>query len=435
MNNTKTLVNILEKSITKLKEKREYFKNSETDFTRNRKLNFEKIINILICMESGSLKDELYNYFDLNIDNPTSSALIQQRNKIKYEAFEWLLKEFNKETQQNKLHNGYKLLAIDGSSIPICHNIDDKSTYIKQIGKNQKICKGHNAFHLNTIYNLLEHTYEDVIIQGEAERDETGAFNSFIDRYNGEKAIYIADRGYESYNSFAHAIEADQKFLVRVKDITSNGILSSFNFNDEEFDLIIKRILTMKQTNEIKKQKDKYKFMPNNCKFDYINKDNPYYEIEFRIVRFKLSNGNYECVITNLSKEEFSSEEIKELYNKRWGIETSFRELKYAVGMNFFHSKRRDFIKQEIFIRILFYNFSERIMRCIHPKYKKRIHVYQINFTRAFHMIKTYLKKIKSGIMPPDIESIIEKEIEPVRPGRSSPRNVRNQMPKFFIYR
>ena len=27
-------------------------------------------------------------------------------------------------------------------------------------------------------------------------------------------------------------------------------------------------------------------------------------------------------------------EEIKELYNKRWGIETSFRELKYAVAMN-----------------------------------------------------------------------------------------------------
>ena len=88
MNNTKTLVNILDKSIDELKEKREYFKNEKSDFTRKRKLNFEKIINLLMCMESGSLKDELYNYFDLNINNPTSSALIQQRNKIKPEAFE-----------------------------------------------------------------------------------------------------------------------------------------------------------------------------------------------------------------------------------------------------------------------------------------------------------------------------------------------------------
>ena len=72
MDNTKTLVNILDKSIDKLKEKREYFKNEKSDFTRKRKLNFEKIINLLMCMESGSLKDELYNYFDLNINNDNS---------------------------------------------------------------------------------------------------------------------------------------------------------------------------------------------------------------------------------------------------------------------------------------------------------------------------------------------------------------------------
>ena len=37
MNNTKTLVNILDKSIDELKEKREYFKNEKSDFTRKRK--------------------------------------------------------------------------------------------------------------------------------------------------------------------------------------------------------------------------------------------------------------------------------------------------------------------------------------------------------------------------------------------------------------
>ena len=45
------------------------------------------------------------------------------------------------------------------------------------------------------------------------------------------------------------------------------------------------------------------------------------------------------------------------------------------------------------------------------------------------------LNKIKSGIKPPNIESIIEKEIEPVRPDRSSHRKVRHQTPVFFIYR
>lgn len=435
MNNTKTLVNILNKSINKLKGKKEYLRNSETNFTRNRKLNFDKIINILMCMESGSLKDELYNYFDLNINNPTSSALIQQRDKIKYEAFEWLLNDFNNQTRKNTLYKGYRLLAIDGSSLLISYDKNDYDTYVPQ--GNQK---GYNLFHINAMYDLLEHTYEDIIIQNAVNLDENGAFNNIVDNYNGEKAIYIADRGYESYNSFAHVIESHQKFLIRVKDINSKTSLTrSLSLKDKtnEFDLMIERILTTKQTNEIKKQPDKYKIVPKNQTFDYLNEHTLFYNIKFRVIRFKLDNDNYECIITNLSKEEFDVDEIKKLYNLRWGIETSFRELKYAVGLNSFHSKRRDFIKQEIFLRILFYNFSERIIRKIKPKKnrKNRKYVYQVNFTRAFHIIKKYLKKIKSGTEPPDIESIIEKEIEPIRFGRSSPRKVRNQTFVFFIYR
>lgn len=433
MNNWKLQYGILNKQIYKLKKHKEFLKNPQKDFTRNRKLDFDTVIHLLLCMEAGSLKDELYRYFDLKKDNPTSSALIQQRDKIKLEAFEWLLKEFTKKTSQNKKYKEYRLLAIDGSSIPISYDKNDVDTYM-----DLKTIKGHNAFHLNAVYDLIEHTYEDIIIQGEAKMNENGGFNEFIDRYNGEKAIFIADRGYESYNSFAHVIEAKQKFLIRVKDIHSKTSLTrSLNLKGQigEFDLVVKRILTLKQTNEIKSQPNKYKFIPSNQKFDYFNKEYPFYEIEFRVVRFMLSNGNYECIATNLSKEEFSKEEIKELYNKRWGIETSFRAIKYAVGMNAFHCKKRDLIKQEIFIRILFYNFSERIIQNIKTKHKKRKYNYQINFTRAFHLIKNFLRKIKSGIKPPSIESIIEKEIEPVRPDRSSPRKVRNQMPVFFIYR
>ena len=53
---------------------------------------------------------------------------------------------------------------------------------------------------------------------------------------------------------------------------------------------------------------------------------------------------------------EFSTEEIKELYALRWGIETSFRELKYAVGLTSFHSKKHEYIIQEIWARLLLYN-------------------------------------------------------------------------------
>jgi IS4 transposase len=55
----------------------------------------------------------------------------------------------------------------------------------------------------------------------------------------------------------------------------------------------------------------------------------PYY-LSFRVVRFKHTQDTYEVLLTNLPEDEFSVSELKELYAMRWGIETSFRDLKYS---------------------------------------------------------------------------------------------------------
>ncbi|WP_282432990.1 transposase [Desulfosporosinus meridiei] len=65
----------------------------------------------------------------------------------------------------------------------------------------------------------------------------------------------------------------------------------------------------------------------------------------------------YKTVYTNLNAEDFPPEKIKQLYNLRWGIETSFKELKYAVGLASLHSKKkiaRDFCQTNS-IQLLFH--------------------------------------------------------------------------------
>ena len=57
-------------------------------------------------------------------------------------------------------------------------------------------------------------------------------------------------------------------------------------------------------------------------------------------------------IITNLDKDAFPIQEIKRLYNMRWGIETSFRDLKYALALLHLHAKKVDFIYQEIFAKL-----------------------------------------------------------------------------------
>ena len=89
--------------------------------------------------------------------------------------------------------------------------------------------KTFSAFHLNASYDLLECTYDDLVIQGQANFDENGAFVQLVDQYNGNKAIFIADRGYESFNGVEHVSHSENKYLIRVKDIHSKtSIMKSF---------------------------------------------------------------------------------------------------------------------------------------------------------------------------------------------------------------
>ena len=79
---------------------------------------------------------------------------------------------------------------------------------------------------------------------------------------------------------------------------------------------------------------------PNTCTvlqpatdFDFLDENRIYYDIELRIVRSLLDNGTYIYIATSLSEEDFPFEEIKKLYRIRWNKETSFRKLKYTLGL------------------------------------------------------------------------------------------------------
>ena len=203
MNTYKHLKNVLDYNIRKLAEVSSIFcENPECDFTRERKLNFETTLKYIICMETGSIKDELLKLNDYSIETPTASAFIQARDKIKADAFKTLFHRFNNKTHKDKLYKGYRLVAIDGCELPIDNTIYDQETTVIQRSKNSK---PYSAYHLNASYDLLEYTYDDIIIQGEAKKDENDVFCQLVDRYKGDKAIFIADRGYESYNEIGRA--------------------------------------------------------------------------------------------------------------------------------------------------------------------------------------------------------------------------------------
>ena len=49
----------------------------------------------------------------------------------------------------------------------------------------------------------------------------------------------------------------------------------------------------------------------------------------------------------------------------RWDIETSFRELKYALGAVQFHSRKDDFIEMELIAHLIMFNVVSRTINAV----------------------------------------------------------------------
>ena len=97
-------------------------------------------------------------------------------------------------------------------------------------------------------------------------------------------------------------------------------------------------------------------------------------------------------------------------------------------------NNKPDFIKQEIYARLLLYNYCELITTHVIKQMKNNDKTKQVNFTIAIYICREYLRN-KRNLSPPDVINLIEKHVLPVRPGRKDPRKVKPQASVSFLYR
>ena len=413
-----------------------FAKNPTKDFSRHRKLPFRKLAEVMIGMAGGSLSHEMLNCFHFSLQRPSVPAFIQQRAKLLPEAMAFVFSEVVKAFPCGTGADGCRLIACDGSDLHYAANPNEPQNYF--VSSEQ--AKGYNLLHLNALYDVDSHRYVDALIQSRREADEVGAFIAMIDRFPFDKrVIFTADRGYESYNVLAHITQRNMHYLIRVKQPDSHGILSKLNLPlNSAFDLDFHIVLTRKQTKQVKANPDLYRFLPKNARFDFCDLERDlYYPLDFRVVSVEVSPGLWEYLITNLERDSFPPARLKTLYHQRWGIENAFRDLKHTVGLENFHSKRAEFITQEVFARLILYNLCELVAShaTIFGHTEPSSYVYQLNFSAAVHIVRHAFFFLNPDVSPPDIVSLIRKYLLPVRPDRSNPRKVAVRSAVCFLYR
>lgn len=411
---------ILRSLIRKLGETPEQFaRRPGRDFTRPRTLSFETVISLLLTMSENSVGKALMERFKSRADTPSASAFVQQREKLLPAAMETLFQRFTACLHPAGRFQGYRLLAADGSDLKSGAYPGDPASY--RAGTERQ--HGWNLWHLNALYDLQNGIYTDVIVQKEHEKNEKAALCAMVDRSAlSGPVILLADRGYEACNNLAHLERKGWNYLIRLRD-KNRAVAYGLKLPDTaQFDIPVQLTLGRQTARQLEQRglvvPDSYYRVPPQMTFDDLELENAGFAVlSFRIVRIEIENGHTELLITNLDPKRFPSAALKRLYAMRWGIETSFRSLKYAVGLIHLHAKKPDLVLQEIFASFLIFNFTQASTWAVDTAQGASKYRCRVNFSDAVFACCAFLREPAYDPLP-----LLRRKLLPVRPVRTAPR-------------
>ena len=404
-------------------EPERYARKPGRDFTRKRTLTPEVLIYLILTMDEKSVWKGLLGHFQRRIDTPSASAFVQQRQKLLPSALEDLFHRFSDQLRPQKKFRGYRLLSVDGSSLKSGAYPADQDAYRPGTARQH----GWNLFHINALFDIENCIYTDVIVQKEHTKNESKALREMAKRSGiSDPVLVLADRNYEAYNNFVCLEKTGWKYLIRIKDSNRKNAYGIKLPDELEFDLPVRMTLGRLTPQQLRQRDvpvpEHYYRLPNSVPFDYLDVESTdFYEFSARIIRLTLKDGRTKMLITNLDAGQFPLSAIQALYARRWGIETSFRELKYTVGLIHLHSRKSDLVLQEIFAAFAVFNFTQAAAwntneSCGRSKYQRRV-----NLAHAVYLCCEVLRG-KSA----EITALLERALTPCRPDRVYPR------PKIF---
>lgn len=384
-----------------------------TYFTRpaNCKMDFQDLIMFGLNFVKKSLQIELDLFFETikgGENGISKQGYSEARQKILPTAFIKMadaIMSWYYGDDDFKTFNGYRLSAIDGSLMELNNSERLRNAFGYSESKTVKLARAKAS----CIYDLGN----DMVITSKITSYFTGEREIAIDLIEKLKQmglkndLILFDRGYPSRQFFAYLEGSEVKYLMRVKN------------------------QSMKEVNEAME--------PNQIIQINVGKET----IKVRVLRFMLDSGVEEVLVTNLLEESFGIQDFKALYFRRWGIEVKYDELKNRLQLQNFTGDTKIAVEQDFYASIYLSNMvalakneaNERIAQNNEDKNLK--YKYKVNTNILIGKLKDSMVLMllednseKRRAMNERIIEKISKNMVPIRPGRSKPRNMGRKAPK-----
>ena len=402
-------------------------RQSESDFTRERKMPFHLLIVFLLNVLRGSYQDQLDRFFKilfrLDVANRVVSkaALTKARMKLKYQAFVELNHQLNVFFEKNfnpKTWFGFRLLIIDGSTIrlPRCEDI------AKHFGV-WKVRQGRPSpmARISQLYDTLNKITVDALIRPKHIGERELAAQHLLNIMPTD--LILLDRGYPAWWLFALITSLDANFCARMSCTKWKIVRSFFQSNVKESIVFIPPPTTSIKT----AQQMGLDLRP----------------LKLRLIRTEYA-GKTQVLITSLTDTKLYPYEVfADLYHKRWPVEEDYKIIKCRIEMENFSGQSALSVYQDFHSKVLLKNlvsvFALPVNDILANSMTSRKYEYQINFTQAISKSKDVIALLfqqttsKLIQLIESLQDIFLKTIEPIRPGRQYPRRHTVSCRKYFL--
>lgn len=396
------------------------------DFTRQRKIGFAGILLSVLLNRKRTLAVEVDDFIKKLNANPdmdyTKQAYSKARQKLKPSAFTALNDVILEETYEDnyKTFKNYRLIAVDGSTGELPNTEELRRVY----GVYSEEKSNYPVARVCLLYDVLN----EVILNGKlftySESEQAAAYELVQNVYDaGSKDLFLLDRGFPSVRLITLLNGLGKKFVMRVSKSFLKEVNDFTASSDYDKTILINITKQRIATNGIKDIHEPVSFT-------------------LRCVRIKLETED-EILITNLTPEEMSIEELKWLYGKRWGIETNYNLVKNPLEFENFTGDTDRALQQDFYATIYISNLASIMIADAQEEYdithaqKELKHEYKINKRIAISYLKNDLLHALLQDNPTKATKLYEKFVKklskhvvPIRDGRRFERPLGHK-PKY----
>ena len=404
--------------VLKNKEVLAQFSRSPKDFTRNRKIPFEKLVLLIVRLCKKTLSVEIEKFFEeMGVAmNCSVSAFSQQRAKLGASFFYcwnmvlWL-NFYQLYDNEAKRWRGYRVMAADGSSVTLVNTPALQDFFGGQTNQQSFFTVGKTFY----CYDVLN----ELVLFPQLMPYRYGEMNMAYDNMNylQPDMLVIYDRNFCSYKMIALHLwrEEEIKFVIRGKE--NQKLIRAFIASGKASS--VEQLLP---TDQAIKGLRKSGYL--------IKKDTA---LQIRLVRVELGNS-VEVLVTNLWEEDgYSSDEFKDIYFMRWGIETNISFQKNVLQMESFSGLTVDAVLQDFYATVFMTNLHSVLVKDAQTTVDqtiKRKYPVKINKNKSFGKLKSRLVELFINRDPATIlhflHSVFIRDPLPVRKGRSFGRVRKN---------